>query len=108
MMSGFFHRVHFGVPELVVSLESGDAIPDGTDAVLVSGETKVVLTTRSGTIESDLKNPHQLLRWMENLGLTTAAIPKLDRFWGDFQSHAEVPELNGEALMAFPLDEVGT
>lgn len=108
MMSGFFHRVRFGVPELVVSLESGGAIPDGTDGVLVSGETEVVLTTRSGAMESDLKNPHHLLRWMGNLGLTTVAIPKLDRFWRDFQSHVEVPECNGKSQMAFPLGEVGT
>lgn len=108
MMSGFFHRVHFGVPELVVSLESGNAIPDGTDAVLVSGETKVVLTTRSGTMESDLKNPHHLLRWMGNLGLTTVAIPKLDRFWREFQAHAEVPARSDGAQMAMPPGEVGT
>ncbi|MCY4333403.1 MAG: bifunctional diaminohydroxyphosphoribosylaminopyrimidine deaminase/5-amino-6-(5-phosphoribosylamino)uracil reductase RibD [Litoreibacter sp.] len=108
MMSGFFHRVHFGVPELVVSLESGDAIPDGTDGVLVSGETEVVLTTRSGTMESEPKNPHHLLRWMGNLGLTTVAIPKLDEFWGDFQSYVEAHERNSKSQMVFPLDEVGT
>jgi diaminohydroxyphosphoribosylaminopyrimidine deaminase/5-amino-6-(5-phosphoribosylamino)uracil reductase len=108
VMSGFFHRVHFGVPELVVSLQSGDALPDGTDAVLVSGETEVVLTTRSGTMESDFKDPNHLLRWMGNLGLTTVAIPKLDRFWNEFQPHAEVPERSGEPQMAMPLGEVGT
>lgn len=108
IMSGFFHRVHFGVPELVVSLESGDAIPDETDAFLVSGETKVVLTIRSGTMESDLKNPHHLLRWMGNLGLTTVAIPKLDRFWLNVESHAEVAEQGDRAQMAVALHEVGS
>ncbi|NRB02278.1 MAG: bifunctional diaminohydroxyphosphoribosylaminopyrimidine deaminase/5-amino-6-(5-phosphoribosylamino)uracil reductase RibD [Rhodobacteraceae bacterium] len=107
MMSGFFHRVHYGVPELVVSLESGEAIPDGTDGVLVSRETEVVITTRSGIIESVLQNPHHLLRWLGSLGLTTVAIPKQDSFWRNFQSHAEVAEHNDRSQMAILLREVG-
>lgn len=90
VMSGFFHRVHFGVPELVTLTESTSLIPEGVDGVLVSGKTAVVLTTRSGTVEGELRSPHHQLEWMGGLGLTTVAIPKLDSFWRNFQSNSKV------------------
>jgi len=108
VMSGFFHRVQFGVPELVTLPESTSLIPEGVDGVLVSGKTAIVLTTRSGTVESELRSPQQQLEWMGSLGLTTVAIPKLDRFWCDLQPQVEVLEGNGKSQMAFSLGEVGT
>ena len=108
VMSGFFHRVQFGVPELVTLAESTNLIPEGVDGILVSGKTAVILTTRSGTFESELRSPQHKLEWMGSLGLTTVAIPKLDSFWRDLQSHAEVRERGGTSQMAMPLGEVGT
>ena len=108
VMSGFFHRVHFGVPELVSLTDSTRLIPEGVDGILVSGKTAVVLTTRSGHVESELRSPHQQLKWMGKLGLTTVAIPRLDRFWRDLQSQVELPERYRKSEMAFSLGAVGT
>ncbi len=81
VLSGFLHRIQFGVPEVIVSNEAPGMIPDEADAVLASGKNEVVLTTRSGTLGGEVRLRDQLLYWMAELGLTTVAIPKQDAFW---------------------------
>ena len=86
VMSGFFHRVQFGTPEIVATSESPDVIPVGADAVVVSRDHEVVLTTRSGAAKHGSRPRDQFLRWMGELGLTTVAIPKQDPFWREGQT----------------------
>lgn len=81
VLSGFLHRVQFGAPEVIVCDVVPDVIPNGADAVLVSGKQAVVLRTRSGTVEGELRSRDQLLYWMAEIGLTTVAIPRQDVFW---------------------------
>lgn len=107
LMSGFFHRIRTGTPEVMASTVGPGLIPDGVDGVLVSRKKAVVLTTRSGTIESELRNPHHLLEWMGDLGLTTVAIPKQDAFWCHGQSHGDVNECNYTSKTTSPLREIG-
>lgn len=80
-MSGFFHRILTGVPELVEVSQVVADVPTGEDALLVTCARGTELMTRSGTKES-LKQPaHQLMRWMGELGLTSVAIPQDDPLW---------------------------
>jgi hypothetical protein len=80
-MSGFFHRIRTGVPELVTVSQGAAEVPDGEDAFLVTCTQGIELTTRSGVTKS-LKQPaHQLMRWMGELGLTSVAIPQDDPLW---------------------------
>lgn len=80
-MSGFFHRIRTGLPELVAISQGAVGVPDGEDAFLVTCTQGTELTTRSGTKEN-LKQPaHQLMRWMGELGLTSVAIPQDDPLW---------------------------
>lgn len=100
VLSGFLHRVQFGSPEVIMSTESPDVIPDGADAVLASGKHNVVLTTRSGTEESELRPRDQLLYWMAELGLTTVAIPKHDPFWSQEGVQTTISENDDGSTMA--------
>lgn len=86
VMSGFFHRVRFGAPELVALTDSSDLIPDGIDGILASETQRVVLTTRSDMLTHEPQPQDQLLRWMGELGLTTVAISKPDPFWNEDRS----------------------
>ena len=81
LMSGFFHRLLFGVPEVVTSAGGPGIIPKGADAVLSSSERTCIVTTRSRTIETGLSDPNELLGWMGRVGLTTVAIPEDHPFW---------------------------
>ena len=107
LTSGFFHRIRTGTPEVMASTVGPGLIPDGVDGVLVSRKKAVFLTTRSGTIESELRNPHHLLEWMGDLGLTTVAIPKQDAFLCHGQSHGDVNECNYTSKTISPLREIG-
>ena len=81
LMSGFFHRILTGVPELVEVSKVVAGVPTGEDALLITSARGTELMTRSGTKES-LKQPaHELLRWMGGLGLTSVAIPQDDPLW---------------------------
>lgn len=81
VMSGFFHRVRAGAPELVLSTQGASHIPDGVDAVLASSKRGVVLTTRRGEVAHAAGSGDQVLRWMGEQGLTTVAIPDGDPLW---------------------------
>jgi len=83
VMSGFFHRVRFGSPEIVVCTESSSVFPDGADAVLVPAEREAILRTRSGEMRHNFRSHAQSLRWMGDLGLTTVAIPDPNPFWNE-------------------------
>ena len=83
VMSGFFHRVHTGVPEIVAQLRASGAVPRGVDAVLAASDRGVTLTTRAGKTDCVYQSADEALRWMGELGLTTVAIPQNDPLWRD-------------------------
>lgn len=85
VMSGFFHRVRTGTPELCVTTDIPGVIPDGVDGVLVSTSHGVVIKTRSGGFEHPPQPHDDLLCWMGELGLTSVAVSKQDRFWQERQ-----------------------
>lgn len=74
LMSGFFHRVQKGEPELVVLEKSETSIPPGVDALIRSTPSGTKLVTRLEPIDvSDV--PHsQFLQHLGALGLTSVAV----------------------------------
>ncbi|WP_093014349.1 bifunctional diaminohydroxyphosphoribosylaminopyrimidine deaminase/5-amino-6-(5-phosphoribosylamino)uracil reductase RibD [Roseivivax halotolerans] len=86
VLSGFFHRVRHGVPDVVVVERTLDRIPTCADALLVSSTGGMRLATRrSGTmvitpVPEDRTDA--VLIWMGELGLTTVAVLR-----GDPASH---------------------
>lgn len=83
VMSGFFHRVQFGVPEVTMSAEGPDVIPEGADAVLTSQGGQVLLKSRSGRLGLTERSLDDVLRRLGALGLTSVAIPSGDPFWAE-------------------------
>lgn len=81
LMSGFFHRVRTGVPELIAMPHTTFDVPSGTDALLVSTETGTELTTRVSKTKFAAQPIHRLLRGLGDFGLTTIAIPHSDAMW---------------------------
>ncbi len=78
LMSGFFHRVRYGVPELIVIDQAPEEIPAGVDALLLSSLRGPRLSARSGTIEISRVPVHRLLHRMGVFGLTSVAVSSLD------------------------------
>ncbi len=107
VMSGFFHRVQFGTPEVFALVDRQSVIPDGADAVLVSGGQEMVLKTRSEEVKLSLQPRDQLLRWMGELGITTVAIPKQDPFWKEGQFPQTVSFGKSNSEMSIPSSDTG-
>ena len=78
LMSGFFHRVRHGVPELVVVDKVSDSIPDGVDAVLAPSHHGRRIVTRWGEIDILGISNEQLLERMSAFGLTSVAVQAHD------------------------------
>jgi pyrimidine deaminase RibD-like protein len=78
LLSGFFHRVRFGVPELVVYDHLPEEMPDGVDAMLLNSREGWTLTSRTSELVELPKSPDAVLRWMGELGLTSVALSKND------------------------------
>ena len=80
VMSGFFHRVRTGTPELVTGDVDFGTIPDGVDAVLRTSRIGLTLETRTRVKNDMRKSTDEVMRWMGALGLTTVAVPPNDPF----------------------------
>jgi len=78
VMSGFFHRVRTGMPELVKTATASARVPDGADAVLRTTETGLMLTTRTGMQGCPHVATDDVWRWLGDMGLTTVAVPPGD------------------------------
>lgn len=78
LMSGFFHRVETGMPEVVVLERAPVAIPAGIDAVIRSDRDRATLITRNETKAESfrLAEPpgHGLPTRLGEMGLTTVAV----------------------------------
>lgn len=74
LMSGFFHRIRHGAPELVVVDPSPEEVPAGVDALLLPTQHGLRLLARSGEIDLAGVEPHRLLARMGELGLTSVAV----------------------------------
>ncbi|MEM9229014.1 MAG: bifunctional diaminohydroxyphosphoribosylaminopyrimidine deaminase/5-amino-6-(5-phosphoribosylamino)uracil reductase RibD [Pseudomonadota bacterium] len=96
VMSGFFHRVRTGTPELVISDVGFRMIPDGVDAVLRTSRMGLMLETRTRVLDCRHKSTAKVTRWMGALGLTTVAVPSDDPFF------RELHISNGMALARRP------
>ena len=75
VMSGFFHRIRTGMPELVKAATASSRVPDGADAVLRTTERGLTLTTRTGMQDCPHVATDDVLRWLGDMGLTTVAVP---------------------------------
>lgn len=77
LMSGFFHRVRYGEPELVLVERPMTTIPAGIDAMLASSNFGVHVRTRSGDafVDIDMTDVPKagLLTRLAGLGLTSIA-----------------------------------
>ncbi|MEQ3710974.1 bifunctional diaminohydroxyphosphoribosylaminopyrimidine deaminase/5-amino-6-(5-phosphoribosylamino)uracil reductase RibD [Tateyamaria sp.] len=80
VMSGFFHRVRTGIPELVIGDVDFGIIPDGVDAVLRTSQIGLILQTRTRMQNCKQKSTDAVMRWMGAIGLTTVAVPRDDPF----------------------------
>ena len=80
MMSGFFHRVRTGTPELVVCDVDLSMIPNGIDAVLKTSRVGVMLQTRTCVIDYAHKSTDDVMCWMGAVGLTAVAVHRDDPF----------------------------
>lgn len=78
LMSGFFHRVRYGEPELVVVDEARAKVPAGIDALILSAPHGPRLVARSGEIDISEVPAHRLLQQMGALGLTSVAVSSCD------------------------------
>lgn len=75
VMSGFFHRVRKGTPELVKAATASTSVPEGADAVLRTAESGLMLTTRTGMQGCPHVASDDVLRWLGEMGLTTVVVP---------------------------------
>ena len=80
VMSGFFHRVRTGTPELVVWDVDLSMIPDGVDAVLRTSRVGLMLKTRTRVIDYAHKSTDDVMCWLGAVGLTTIAVHRDDPF----------------------------
>lgn len=81
IMSGFFHRVRLGVPELLVLAAPAAEVPAGVDALLRIVGDGVHVVARDGRPTPKLHRGKGLLRDLGGLGLTSVAI-----WQGDLQA----------------------
>lgn len=82
LMSGFFHRVRHGVPELIFVEQTETAIPAGMDALMMSSSEGIRLSTRRGealdeVLITGVPKPGLLVHLGE-MGLTSVAVPRGD------------------------------
>lgn len=84
VMSGFFHRVRTGAPELFVCYVYLSMIPNGVDAVLRTSPLGLMLETRTRVIGCTHKSTDKVVLWMGALGLTTVAVPRDDPIFQGF------------------------
>jgi len=82
VMSGFFHRVRTGAPELLVLEHETVVIPEGTDALLSTiGSTLMLLSRAVHGVETtpiSISAPSRLLDRLGDIGLTTVAVAAHD------------------------------
>lgn len=82
LMSGFFHRVHTGEPELSVMDQVLTAVPVGLDALILSTHEGVCLFTRCEetctSIDITRIPDHRLLADLGDMGLTSIAVSRHD------------------------------
>lgn len=69
LMSGFFHRLRHGVPEVIALDGSSPTLPTEIDALLVSLKGRPRLRGWTGDIDVCGVEPHRLLTRMGELGL---------------------------------------
>ncbi|MBY8978265.1 bifunctional diaminohydroxyphosphoribosylaminopyrimidine deaminase/5-amino-6-(5-phosphoribosylamino)uracil reductase RibD [Rhodobacteraceae bacterium NNCM2] len=78
LMSGFFHRIRHGIPEVVVVDGTPTAPPTGVDALIVSSPDGLRLLARRGELDLSGVEPRRLLARMGEIGLTTVAVSDHD------------------------------
>lgn len=82
LMSGFFHRVRHGEPELIWVDRDTSAIPEGADAIILPTQRGGRLVTHAANRLRDLAidgiPPQRLLRHLAGLGLTSVAVSRED------------------------------
>lgn len=78
LMSGFFHRVRHGEPELIVLDHPPADVPAGIDALIVSSQHGLRLLARPGELDVSGIERHHLRSRMGELGLTSVAISGRD------------------------------
>ncbi|MEM8596787.1 MAG: bifunctional diaminohydroxyphosphoribosylaminopyrimidine deaminase/5-amino-6-(5-phosphoribosylamino)uracil reductase RibD [Pseudomonadota bacterium] len=78
LMSGFFHRIRHGEPELVVIDHASADVPTGVDALIVSSQRGPRLFARPGEIDIAGVEQHCLLSRMGEFGLTSVAVSGSD------------------------------
>ena len=82
VMSGFFHRVRTGRPELLVLVHETQAIPDGADALLstINGALSLRSRTPQGVKTTLITHDTAsgLLTCLADIGLTTVAVSNQD------------------------------
>lgn len=93
VMSGFFHRVRTGTPELLVLEHETEHIPEGVDALLsTTGGTLVLRTRTVQGIEAtpiSISAPSRLFNRLGDIGLTTVAVPVRDPIAKELRPIAE-------------------
>lgn len=98
LMSGFFHRIHFGAPELLPLSGPIQQIREGVDAVLLKSPRGWTLKSRNASFDALPQSPDALMRWMGALGLTTVAISDEDPLSRHhFASPSDMPHLQSDA-----------
>ncbi|MEM7693165.1 MAG: bifunctional diaminohydroxyphosphoribosylaminopyrimidine deaminase/5-amino-6-(5-phosphoribosylamino)uracil reductase RibD [Pseudomonadota bacterium] len=78
LMSGFFHRVRHGIPELFVTDDAPSAIPPGVDAMIVPSPTGPRVHARPGEIDIGGIAPDGILATLGDLGVTSVAVSRND------------------------------
>ncbi|MEO0426364.1 MAG: bifunctional diaminohydroxyphosphoribosylaminopyrimidine deaminase/5-amino-6-(5-phosphoribosylamino)uracil reductase RibD [Pseudomonadota bacterium] len=79
LMSGFFHRVRHGEPEIVVmNHDTATEVPAGVDALILSSPHGPRLVARPGEIDVSGVERHRLLSRMGEVGLTSVAVQSHD------------------------------
>lgn len=82
LMSGFFHRLRRGEPELLLLDEATTKIPEGADALILSSQGDVRLFTNSGDSRQHMDAAgipaQRILAHLAELGLTSVAVSRED------------------------------
>ena len=78
LMSGFFHRIRHGVPEVILVDEVSAPLSAGVDALILSSPHGPRLIAVSGEIDLSGTERHHLLARMGELGLTSVAVSRHD------------------------------
>lgn len=78
LMSGFFHRIRHGVPEVILVDGVSATLPAGVDALILSSPHGPRLIAVSGEIDLSGIERQRLLARMGELGLTSVAVSRHD------------------------------